>query len=91
MSHIVRCKVVGVGRYTSVPPTPDDPICLEAEPSNAHDSNALKVKAWMEGRWMFVGYVDRAHAETLAGREVSAARLVTAGNGFEIPMSVEVA
>ena len=86
----MRCKLVGAQYHTSVPLTPEDALELRREASNEHDPHARQVWAWLDAKWVHVGYVDRASASAMAGLEVAGARLRTAGNGSEIPMEVAV-
>ena len=86
----MRCKLVGAQYHTSVPLTPEDALELRREASNEHDPHARQVWAWLDSKWVHVGYVNRAGAAAMAGKEVTGARLKTAGNGSEIPMEVSV-
>ena len=59
------------------------------------DSNAYQVLCRSTGEWQLVGYVDHTAATELSeletkGHSILSARLLTQGNGFEIPMTVEV-
>ena len=86
----MRCTLVGrMHHLPNYPLVPDDAVRLQRNPSNAHDPNALQVWVRLDGAWAHAGYVDARSAQRLAGCEVKAARLVTQGDGYQVPMEVE--
>ena len=84
----MRCALVGSHYYTRVPLTPEDEIYVEHDAQNAYDPHAHKVFAKLNGEWVHVGFIDIAHAAALARRCIKHARIVTQGNGSEIPLQV---
>jgi hypothetical protein len=76
-----------------VPLTPHDKIAVTA--SAEHDSYAVHARLRSDGTmkdWVHVGYVNRAHVAKIDGRElvIGSARILTQGNGTELPIEMQV-
>ena len=84
------CNLVGRHFYTSTILTPDDSIRIVPEPTNPKDENAHQVWARFENGWKHVGYVERASAESLVGRTVTSARILSVGTFHATPLAIEV-
>ena len=82
----MRAKLVSLRLPWPVCPT--DQLCIEPEPENKHDSNALKVLVNDSGTWRMVGYVDSNSAALLKDRSVTYVRALTAGDGTSIPIEI---
>lgn len=82
----MRAKLVSLRLPWPVCPT--DQLCVEPEPENKYDSNALKVLVNDSGVWRMVGYVDSNTAALFRGRSVTHVRAVTAGDGTFVPIEI---
>ena len=96
---IVGCKVrATLGSYHSdgvrLPLVPGDEIRLCREEDNAKDPNAIRahLKQGSGGteRWVQCGYLNWASARALRGRQLKCARILTQGDGYSVPVLVEV-
>jgi hypothetical protein len=87
----IPCKLVGRAFYRPhVPLFPVDAICVAREDGNPHDANAHVMRAYMDGEWATVGYVDRQTAARLALYHIRDARIVASAAGA-VPIEVDVA
>ena len=78
-----------VGLRLPWPVCPEDQLCIEAEPDNEYDANALKVLVHLNGKWHMVGYVNREAAAELKDKTVSSVRALIAGDGWTVPINIE--
>ena len=86
---LVRCRLVGRWHHTMLPLTPEDVVELVRDTANPSDENAIQVWAHLDDVWTHVGFVERRAAAELAARELMGARIVTQGDGHDVPLCVE--
>lgn len=84
--NTMRAKLVSLRLPWPVCPT--DQLCIEPEPENKYDPNALKVLVSDSGAWRMAGYVDSDAAALLKGKSLTSVRALTAGDGTFVPIEI---